>query len=247
MKNDHSHVNLWLVIPNRERCSIPCAGRAVQHQDCTQSFFFLSSLKFHDLRQSSGELRLKIDASLETLSCSKKLRVQFWCHVNLHSYQWSVQSAPAESESAHQHQVWLDSWLKFIFTEWPNKHQHKPPTARNFKKLTLWVQTSQKLVDGDRWTFRLSTVDSFFCSICRSRHRWKVFLLSEHRCFVFKNSEWEGYGRSKLVIISQLVRCRDRPDLGCACLLLWQLETPSEGKRWNEEEASFRLAKERAP
>ena len=29
----------WWVIPNHERCSIPSAGRAVQHQDYTQSFF----------------------------------------------------------------------------------------------------------------------------------------------------------------------------------------------------------------
>ena len=64
---------LWWFIPNRERCSIPSAGKAVQHQDCTQSFFA-------HLQVSRLQLCLTIDTSREIWSCAKKLCVQSRCY-----------------------------------------------------------------------------------------------------------------------------------------------------------------------
>ena len=53
------------------------AGKAVQHQDCTQSFF--AQLQVSRLVSIVRRSCLKIDTSREIRSCAKKLCVQSWC------------------------------------------------------------------------------------------------------------------------------------------------------------------------
>ena len=66
-------------VPNRIQCSIPNVGRAIKHQDCTQSFFCVCATHFFVLRKKGSKMKERMkEEEIEKGACGPPTRKVFF-------------------------------------------------------------------------------------------------------------------------------------------------------------------------